>query len=1265
MDAVATEQQIDARWHCLTAEESVRRLGSSSDGLTSAEAGAALARYGPNAITVAQPFGPWTIFLAQFKSVLIWVLIAAGIVSGALGEAGESIAIFAIVVWNSLGGFYQEYSAERSIAALKRMTAPRTKVWRDGVVTTIPAVGVAPGDVIEFETGDLIAADARLLAAISLTCIEAALTGEAEAVAKQTRPLRHPDLAVGDRTNMVFMGTSVAAGSGRGVVVATGMSTEIGGIAALIEEAGEDRETPLQQKLDRFGGALLWAALGIVGLLFGLGLLRKEPPVDLFTTSVSLAIAALPESLPAIATAALSLGVMRMSRRRALVRRLASVETLGSINVICTDKTGTLTMGAMSVRTLFAGRRSFEVEGEGYRPDGEIRSDGLAIDAARDTVLRQMAEILVGCNNARLEGAGGSYSVVGDPTEAAMLWAGLRAGSDRGALERASPRLHDFPFDSDRKLHSTLRRLSDGRVRVLTNGAPEALLARCAKVLTHAGPRALTPCEREEFSLRNAALAIEGLRVLGCAFRDLDALLTRIDAEEIERDLVFVGLCGLRDPPRPEAKEAITKCRSAGIRVVMITGDHPRTAIAIGRELGLDGAGATITGTELDTLDDDALTARVPHTAIFARVNAAHKLRIVRAWKGKGAVVAMTGDGVNDAPAIKGADIGVAMGLTGSEVTKQASDMVIADDNFATIVDAVEEGRGILENIKNMLHYLLSCNASELLLLTICIVSGLPLPLLPVHLLWINLVTDGGPALCLAADRAERGFMNRPPRPRDEALMNRSFLDTILLAAALIAAVSFLAFLYGLQTGGLAVGRSYAVTSMVFSQLLVALGARSGVMSLWRRNPLTNPYLLIIVGGLILVQMASHRILPFAHVLETTELSLREQIYLLAASVAPLLVLEFVKEAHRRVAPQGPQPIAIAGPWKNWITAGVLVAAAGGAWLQWPEQQGAPAHYVTGPIERGSISRMIAGSGATLKPERTVILAPVSGAVRFHDCEIGSKVVENQHCATIEQGPYRAAVARAREAAAKARKKEHESQIQLERMRAALERARASGDRRKALAAKRAHDGALETLRQSSALLERREVYLRKAELDLARTEVRIPIAGTVSERAAPNTAAKTEGPPLFVIVDDTPAQIEVEIPPDQVVAVEVGDRAFVNVAGETLAARVKAVRKTENRVVIVAKVPGAGPALGAAVPVQIEVDRRDNVLLAPNAALRYAQSKCDDASVGDCASRLWLLRDEKAVAMPVTLGGSDGERTEIVSGDLKAGDALILGQRE
>ncbi|HTO78866.1 MAG TPA: HAD-IC family P-type ATPase, partial [Methylocystis sp.] len=510
MDLGAAGQPIDADWHCWSAEESLRRLGSSFDGLTSTQAEEALVRYGRNTIAVSEAFSPWAIFLSQFKSVLIWVLVAASVVSGVLGDAEDSIAILAIVLLNALVGFYLEYSAERSIAALKRMTAPRTRVLRDGQVTAISATEVAPGDVIEFEAGDLVAADARLLVASALSCIESALTGESEAVVKEIGVLQDPNLPVGDRTNMVFMGTSVAAGLGRAVVVATGMRTEIGRIAALIREAGGEQETPLQEKLDRFGRTLLWATLGIVALLFGLGLLRKEPIVDLFMTSVSLAVAALPESLPAVATAALSLGVMRMSRRRALVRRLASVETLGSTNVICTDKTGTLTQGTMSAQKLFVAGRSYEIEGEGHRPSGAIRSGGVTFDPERDAPLRRLADILVGCNNAHLESVGDSYTLVGDPTEGALLCAGLRAGGDRGAMERAFPQLHQIPFDSDRKLHSTLRRLPDGRIRALTNGAPEALLARCSHILASEGVHALTSGEREDLLRRNVALASDG-----------------------------------------------------------------------------------------------------------------------------------------------------------------------------------------------------------------------------------------------------------------------------------------------------------------------------------------------------------------------------------------------------------------------------------------------------------------------------------------------------------------------------------------------------------------------------------------------------------------------------------------------------------------------------------------------------------------------------------------------------------------------------------
>ncbi|WP_202620562.1 HAD-IC family P-type ATPase [Methylocystis heyeri] len=1265
MDRGAAEQPIEARWHCLSAEESLRRQGSSPEGLTSMQAEEALARYGPNRISVSEAFSPLTIFLAQFKSVLVWVLVAASVVSGALGDAEDSAAILAIVLLNALVGFYQEYSAEKSIAALKRMTAPRARVWRDGAATTISATRIAPGDVIEFEAGDLIAADARLLGASLLACAESALTGEAEAVRKQVGALENPDLPVGDRINMVFMGTSVVAGSGRAVVVATGMRTELGRIAALIREAGEDQETPLQQKLDRFGRTLLWATLGIVALLFGLGLLRGEPIVDLFMTSVSLAVAALPESLPAVATAALSLGVMRMSRRRALVRRLASVETLGSTNVICTDKTGTLTLGAMSARTLFLANRSYEMEDDGRRPSGAIRSNGVVVDPERDPPLRRMAEILVGCNNAHLEVTADGCTVVGDPTEGALLRAGLKAGADRRALDQACPQIQEIPFDSDRKLHSVLRRLQDGRVRALAKGAPEALLARCSQILTGDGVVKLTEEEREYLLDRNAASAGEGFRVLACAFRDLEDAPAQTGAEEIERDLVFVGFCGLRDPPRPEVKGAIAKCRSAGIRIVMITGDHPRTAVAIGAELGLGDEGGVLTGAELDSFGDDALAARVVDISVYARVSAAHKLRVVRAWQANGAVVAMTGDGVNDAPAIKGADIGLAMGMTGSEVTKQASDMVIADDNFATIVDAVEEGRGIFENIRNTLQYLLACNASELMLMTICIVGGLPSPLLPIHLLWINLITDGPPALCLAADRADPGAMNRPPRHRSESLTDRSFLETMLFTAVLLSAVSFLLFLYGLETGGLEQGRSYAFTSMVFSQLLLALGARNGTTPIWRRNPLSNPYLLAVVGGSILLQMASHQNASFAHILQAKELSLGEEIRLLAAAASPLVLLELIKSASRAFAPKGPRAGGAERFWMSFGTALVVAAAAAGAWLQWPQGQGSSARFVTGAVERSSLSRMIVGSGAALQPRKMETFAPAPGMARFKGCEIGSKVAEGQLCGSVGRRPYSAAVVRLEASLAKTRAEEARAEARQARAQKALERARAAGVRQKTLLAERTYQSALAASRRIAAAMARQEKALNEAEGDLARAEIRAPMAGIVSGRAAQGAAVERDGPPLLVVEREGPPEIGVAVGLDDIQAVKIGDRAFVDVGGETLAAQVTSVLRTQSRIVVAVRDPERRLAPGVAPTVRIEVEHRDNVLVAPNEAVRYAQEKCRRRGMEGCASRLWVLRDGYASAASVQLGLSDDKRTEIVGGDLKAADVLILGERD
>ena len=664
--------QSQPHWYALATEEVCRRLEvDAKAGLSSQEAARRLATNGPNELKEGKRISPLQIFLGQFKSLIIWILIAAGIISGVLGEVVDAIAILAIVVLNAVIGFYQEFNAEKSIAALKKMTAPQAKVRRDGQVTSILASGIVAGDIIELEAGDIVVADARLLAVASLKCIESALTGESDAVDKQPVRLDKDDIPLGDRANMVFMGTSVAAGTGQAVVVATAMDTELGRIAGLIEEAGAEEGTPLQQKLDSFGRILVWATLGIVALLFVLGLLRGTKVFELFMTSVSLAVAAVPEGLPAVVTVALALGVLRMSRRRALVRKLPAVETLGSTTVICTDKTGTLTVGEMTVRTLYVAGQSYEVTGEGYEPNGEVRFAGKASDARHAGPLLELATVLVGCNNAHLVLEDGTWRVIGDPTEGALLASGHKAGGSKERIERELPKHHEIPFDSDRKRRTVIRRMSDGRLRAFINGAPDMLLQRCTKIYTGTDVRPMTEQDRQSISAQNSAMAQQALRVLGSTYRDLDeSSPARLTPEEVEHDLVFVGLAGMYDPPRTEAKEAVAKCRAAGIRVVMITGDHPHTATAIARELGIaSGDDVAITGQELDKMSDGELRRRAPKVAVYARVTAEHKLRIVRAWKANDAVVAMTGDGVNDAPAIKGADIGIAMGKSGTEIS--------------------------------------------------------------------------------------------------------------------------------------------------------------------------------------------------------------------------------------------------------------------------------------------------------------------------------------------------------------------------------------------------------------------------------------------------------------------------------------------------------------------------------------------------------------------------------------------------------------------
>ncbi|MEP6781791.1 MAG: cation-translocating P-type ATPase [Gemmatimonadaceae bacterium] len=894
-------------WHAQTVQNVLLQMRSAATGLSAAEVVTRQTSEGRNELTEVRRVSVAQIFLGQFNSIIIWILIVAGVVSAVMHQRVDAFAIFLIVVLNAAIGFYQEYSAEESIAALKKMTAPRAKVRRDNHVTSIAAAAVVTGDVLVLEAGDVVAADARVIASSALRCVEATLTGESEAVSKRSDVLTKSDASLGDRINMVFMGTSVAAGSGEAVVVATSMRTELGQIAGLMQVTGDDA-TPLQRNLDSFGRILVWAALGIVALLFVLGLVRQTPLLELFMTAVGLAVAAVPEGLPAVVTVALSVGVMRMARQRVLVRKMAAVETLGATSAICTDKTGTLTLGEMTARALYVGGELFEITGAGYGPTGEVMFAGQPTNTSQRVAIMELATVLLACNQAHLVDNEGTWSTVGDPTEGAMLVAGAKAGADRAQIEREFPKLQEFPFDSDRKRSSVVRRAAANELKVFANGAPGPLLECCTHVYTHEGVRPLTAADRKHILAKTSTMARQALRVLASARRDLtgvDASTLAVDA--VERDMIFVGLTGMYDPPRAEAKVAIAKCRAAGIRVVVITGDHPETATAIARELDVASeVNDAVTGVQLEAMSDSELQERIRRITVYARVTAQHKLRIIRAWKAQGAVVAMTGDGVNDAPAIKGADVGIAMGKAGTEVTRQAADMIVTDDNFATIVSAVEQGRGMYANIRKTLQYLLAGNTGELLLMTIAVVLGLPMPLLPIHLLWINLVTDGLPALCLAADPVDAGVMQQPPRPRSERLANPGFLRTMALTGVLTAGVSFAVYYHVLKSGNVALARTCAFAVMVFAELLRAFGARSQAKFVWRIPLRTNMALVVIVALTIGVQFLSQHNAVIARFLKTSPVSFGDGFWLLAIGSIPLVALELVKAARRKVTSNAP-----------------------------------------------------------------------------------------------------------------------------------------------------------------------------------------------------------------------------------------------------------------------------------------------------------------------------------------------------------------------
>ncbi len=874
----------------LSIEEVERQFNTSTaEGLTPDEALRRVAEYGRNAFEKKKKRSLFQKFLDQFKSFMILVLLAAAVISGVVGQlSGEgftdAIIILVIVLLNAVIGTAQEAKAEQSLEALEKLSAPHCKVVRGGQIETIDSADLVPGDVVVLDTGDSVPADLRLTEAVNLKIQESALTGESLPEEKHTAPIEG-DAPLGDRENLAFSSCNVTYGRGRGIVVATAMQTEVGKIAAMIQ-AVPDTKTPMQEKLDRLGKFLGLAALAICALIFLVGILYRHNVLDMFMTAVSLAAAAIPEGLPAVSTIVLAVGVQRLVKKHAIVRTLPSVETLGSTSVICSDKTGTLTQNRMTVVKLYTNGDFIDV------------TEGASDEPQQETLL----SVFILANDAKLSGTPGAWKTTGDPTETALIDAGLRFNLVKNALETRTPRLAEIPFDSERKMMTTVHKRQDSSLLVCTKGGLDEILAGCDRIFSGEEVKPLTDEVREKLRSANQQMAQGALRVLAAALKRIDALPEEITPATLETGLVFVGMAGMIDPPREEVKGAVETCRTAGIQPVMITGDHRITAVAIAEQLGIKEPGQeALTGADVERMSDDELQARVPSVAVYARVAPEHKVRIVRAFQKNGEIVAMTGDGVNDAPALKLADIGVAMGITGTDVSKEASDIVLTDDNFSTIVTAVAEGRRIYDNILKAIQFMLSTNIGEILVLFVAVMANWGSPLLPIHILWINLVTDSLPALALSVDPAAPDVMRRQPIDGRGNIMTRPFSIRIFLQGAMIGGLSLAAFLIGRQTS-MEVAQTMTFAVLAFSQIAHVFNARSANHSAFR-GMFRNGYLwgaVVIVAAMMLAVLE----IPALHdIFRLAPLTTAQWWWIVGLSLAPLPIVELIKMVCRLVAP--------------------------------------------------------------------------------------------------------------------------------------------------------------------------------------------------------------------------------------------------------------------------------------------------------------------------------------------------------------------------
>ncbi|MBP7687756.1 MAG: cation-translocating P-type ATPase [Thermoflexales bacterium] len=932
-------------WHSHPIDKVLSDLNTQLEhGLSDGEAAARLAAQGPNELR-ERPRPPWyKMVIDQLNSFVVILLIVASVVSALLGDTIEAVVIMAIVVLNAVLGVVQEGRAEQALAALKKMAAPEAEIIRDGHRRRIPARTLVPGDMVLLEAGNFVPADLRLIESVNLKIDESSLTGESMAVEKQAAAVLKPDIPLGDRKNAAYMSTMVTYGRGKGVVTGTGMQTQIGLIAEMIQSF-EEEPTPLQNKLDELGKVLSTVALAICGLVFVVKVLREtnldlifaangglsqfftasgSTIVESFLIAVSLAIAAVPEGLPAIVTISLALGMREMIKRHALIRKLSAVETLGSATTICSDKTGTLTQNEMTAVQLWTHHSIVTVDGIGYQPDGRFKRDNREVDVTADIETSTLLWAAALTNDAVLETTGETagkitYRMVGDPTEGALLVAAAKANLWRPELEKTYPRVAEVPFDSDRKRMTTIHALrtvgeDDGSpfmsgetgYVVCVKGAPDLLLEQSAELLHRKGSHPMTPFERQSILDANSHMASQALRVLGVAYKKIDHLPNAEDitAEKIEQDLVFVGLIGMIDPARPEVAPAVARARRAGIRTVMITGDYPDTAKAIATEIGIMRPGSTVhTGAELDRMSDDDLLKATEHTDVFARVSPQHKVRIVEAFKAKDQVVAMTGDGVNDAPALKRASIGVAMGISGTDVSKETADMVLTDDNYVSIVSAVEQGRIIYSNIRKFVFYLLSCNVAEIGIIFIAALAGWPTPLTAIQLLWLNLVTDGAPALALGMEKGDPDTMDVAPRPSREPIINGPMRLGILVQTVAITGASLGAYLIGrgLEPDNIRLAQTMAFFTLSSSELFRAFTARSERYPLMKIGLFTNKYMFYAVASSLVLLLAV-MYLPFLNEpFNTVPLQLNHWAVMLPLIFVPSIAAELTKFFTRRM----------------------------------------------------------------------------------------------------------------------------------------------------------------------------------------------------------------------------------------------------------------------------------------------------------------------------------------------------------------------------